>query len=200
MSALFASPWKALAAGLVLAALLFLIYLLSGGGISQGTLAFLVRWLHVVSAIIWVGLIWFVNFVQLPALMKTDDAGRGAIMSAIAPGVAWWFRHTASLTILAGLALAYLNGYLIETLSIGATDGFSSPRDTMLGIGMWLGIAMWGLVWFVIWPNLKILFGHVPADDAARAAARTRVRNFARKNLILSIPVIFAMVAAQNLF
>lgn len=200
MSSLLASPWKAVVAGLVLALLLGVLHMALGGGLTVYAVAFAVRWLHVVAAIIWIGLVWFVNFVQLPALGKVDDQGRAVIMSAIAPGVAWWFRHAASVTVAAGLALAALQGYLVDVLLLGARESFAVPRNTVLGIGMWLGIVMWAFVWFVIWPNLQIVLGEKPGDADAKAAARAKVLKFARKNLILSLPVIFAMVAAQNLF
>jgi uncharacterized membrane protein len=200
MESLLTSPWKAVAAGLVCAALLFVLHLVQGGAVDWAFWAFLLRWIHVLAAIVWIGLVWFVNFVQLPAIYETDDAGRAVILQQIAPNVAWWFRHTATLTLVAGFALAHFNGYLLEALTIGAIDGFAVPKHVVLGIGIWLGIVMWVFVWAVIWPNMKPLIGIVPAEPETKLTARRKVRNFARKNLILSVPVTFAMVAAQNLF
>lgn len=200
MKAVLLSPDRAFAAGAVLAGILFLLYLGLGGSLDHAFGAFVLRWVHVVAAIIWVGLIWFVNFVQLPALAALDDSGRATVMSAIAPNVAWWFRHAATVTVAAGLLLAFANGYALDALTLGAVSGFAVPKHIMLGIGMWLGLAMWGLVWFVIWPNLKKVLGPTPVDAVAKQRAREKVRAFARKNLVLSIPVTFAMVAAQNLF
>ncbi len=200
MSSILASPWKALAAGVVLAFGLGVLHILLGGGISIDIVTFILRWIHVIAAIIWIGLVWFVNFVQLPALGKLDDQGRAVIMQAIAPSVAWWFRHAATITVAAGLALAALQSTLFDVLTLGAGDSFAVPRYTLLGIGIWLAIVMYVFVWFLIWPNLQIVLGQKPGDADAKNTARAKVFRYARMNLMLSIPVTFAMVAAQNLF
>jgi uncharacterized membrane protein len=200
MEGLLASPRNALALGIAGAALLLGYYFLQGGIADIPFWAFVLRWVHVLAAIIWVGLIWFVNFVQLPAIYELDDAGRAVVLKQIAPGVAWWFRHAATVTLLAGLALAHVNGYLADALALGAVEGFAVPKHSVIGIGMWLAIIMWGFTWLVIWPNMKPLTGLAPIEPEARLPIRKKVRNFARKNLILSIPVTFAMVAAQHLF
>lgn len=200
MIALLESPWKSLGLGLATALLLLIYYFLQGGAIDHAFWAFGLRWVHVIAAIVWVGLIVFVNFIQLPAIYALDDAGRAVILKQIAPGVALWFRHAATVTVIAGLGLAWLNGYLVDALAIGAVEGFAVPKNIIIGIGMWLGIIMWAFTWMVIWPNMKPLIGLVPAEPEAKLAARKKVRNFARKNLILSVPVILTMVAAQNLF
>lgn len=200
MSSLLASPWKALSAGLMLALGLGVLHALLGGGVSIDAAAFVLRWIHVIAAIVWIGLVWFVNFVQLPALGKLDDAGKAVIMKAIAPSVAWWFRHAATVTVAAGLALAAVQGTLFDVLTLGAGGSFAVPRHTLLGIGIWLAIVMFVFVWFLIWPNLKIVLGQTPGDAAAKNTARGKVLKYARMNLMLSMPVTFAMVAAQNLF
>lgn len=197
MNAILASPWKALAAGGMLSLLLALIYMLAGGDLGHGFAAVVLRWLHVLSAIVWIGLVWFVNFVQLVALQEVEDAGRATIAKTIAPRVAFWFRHAASGTVLAGLLLAALNGQLLIGFTFGLLEGFHG-RQIMLGVGIWIGIVMWVFVHMLIWPNLKIVLGLVAADDDAKAMARQKVRNYARKNLILSLPVTFAMIAAAH--
>ena len=197
MTDLLASPWKALGAGCFVTLAMVAIYIMSGGALDHGFAAFVLRWLHVLSAIVWIGLVWFVNFVQLLALQEVDDAGRAAIAKSIAPRVAWWFRHAATATVLAGLMLAGLNGNLLSGITFGAFEGLQS-RHIMLGIGIWMGIVMWVFVHMLIWPNLKIMLGLVDADDDAKVAARLTVRNYARKNLILTVPVTFAMVAAAH--
>jgi uncharacterized membrane protein len=197
MHDILASPWKALTVGGLVTLLLVALYFVSGGALDRGFAAFVLRWLHVLSAIVWIGLVWFVNFVQLLALQDTDDAGRATIAKFIAPRVAWWFRHAATATVIAGLALAALQGSLVAGVTFGAFEGLHT-RHIMLGIGIWMGIVMWVFVHMLIWPNLKIMLGLVDADNQAKAAARLKVRDYARKNLILSVPVTFAMVAAAH--
>lgn len=200
MQALLASPWNSLWLGVAMAVLLALSYLVLGGAWDVAFWAFVARWVHVIAGAVWVGLIFFVNFIQLPALEALDEQGRGTVLKAVAPSVALWFRHAATLTLIAGLVLAHLNGYLLDALTLGSLSGFAVPKHVMMGIGIWLAIIMWAFTWFVIWPNLKPLVGLEEADADAKQLARRKVRNFARKNLILSIPVLFTMVAAQNLF
>ena len=101
-------------------------------------------------------------------------------------------------TLITGLILAWLNGYLVDAIAIGAVSGVAA--HTAIGIGMWLGTIMWFNVWFIIWPNQKIALGIVEADDAAKAAAGRTAMLFSRTNTMLSIPMLYAMVSAQNLF
>ncbi len=197
MQDILASPWKALAVGALVTLLLAALYFVSGGALDRGFATFVLRWMHVFSAIVWIGLVWFVNFVQLLALEDVDDAGRATIAKSIAPRVAWWFRHAATATVVAGLALAALHGNLIPGFTFGVFEGLQT-RHIMLGTGIWMGIVMWVFVHMLIWPNLKIMLGLVDADDPAKAAARIKVRDYARINLILSVPVTFAMVAAAH--
>lgn len=157
--------------------------------------SFLFRWLHVLSGVMWIGLLWYFNFVQIPSMPKIPDDQKPAIGKVIAPAALFWFRWGAMATIVTGLILAALNGNLGEAVALGITDGGAS---TAIGIGMWLGAIMWFNVWFVIWPNQKKALGIVDADaDAKKAAARTAML-FSRTNTMLSIPMLFCMVTAQN--
>ena len=159
--------------------------------------SFLFRWLHVLSGVMWIGLLWYFNFVQIPSMPKIPDDQKPAIGKVIAPAALFWFRWGAMATIVTGLILAALNGNLGEAVALGITDGGAS---TAIGIGMWLGAIMWFNVWFVIWPNQKRALGIVDADaDAKKAAARTAML-FSRTNTMLSIPMLFCMVTAQNLW
>ncbi len=159
--------------------------------------SFLFRWLHVLSGVMWIGLLWYFNFVQIPSMPKIPDDQKPAIGKVIAPAALFWFRWGAMATIVTGLILAALNGNLGEAVALGITDGGAS---TAIGIGMWLGAIMWFNVWFVIWPNQKKALGIVDADaDAKKAAARTAML-FSRTNTMLSIPMLFCMVTAQNLW
>ncbi len=200
MEALLSSPAKSLTAGTVLAVLLAAIHIFFGGALDAEFLRFVLRWVHVVAAIVFVGLAWFVNFIMLPANYAQDDAGKKVIAGSIALPTIWWVRHSSTLTVAAGLGLAAMSGYFMDTMTIGAWSGFEVAKHVMLGAGMWLAIIMWAFVHMVIWPNMKIMLGLSPGDMEARTAARIKVRNFVRKNLILAIPVVFLMVGAQNLF
>lgn len=159
--------------------------------------SFLFRWLHVLSGVMWIGLLWYFNFVQIPSMPKIPDDQKPAIGKVIAPAALFWFRWGAMATIVTGLILAALNSNLGEAVALGIIDGGAS---TAIGIGMWLGAIMWFNVWFVIWPNQKKALGIVDADaDAKKAAARTAML-FSRTNTMLSIPMLFCMVTAQNLW
>ncbi|MCH2676985.1 MAG: urate hydroxylase PuuD [Alphaproteobacteria bacterium] len=178
-------------------ALLVLIILLLGMDTffapgSERWWKFFFRWLHLLSGIMWIGLLWYFNFVQIPSMPKIPDEQKPAIGKVIAPTALWWFRWGAMATIVTGLILAHLSGYL-GTLALG----LGSENISAIGIGMWLGIIMWFNVWFVIWPNQKRALGIVEAsDDAKKASARTAML-FSRTNTLLSIPMLYAMVSGH---
>ncbi len=160
-------------------------------------LQFLFRWFHVLSGVMWIGLLWYFNFVQIPSMPKIPDDQKPAVGKVIAPAALFWFRWAAMATIVTGLILAMLNGYLVESIAVGFIDGGAS---TAIGIGMWLGTIMWFNVWFVIWPNQKRALGIVDADaDSKKKSARTAML-FSRTNTMLSIPMLFCMVSAQNVW
>jgi len=162
-------------------------------------LMFLVRWLHVISGIMWIGLLWYFNFVQIPNMAKIPDEQKPAISKVIAPSALFWFRWAAVATVVFGLILAHLNGYLGEALALG-TYGYVGAKATAIGLGMWLGIIMFLNVWVVIWPNQKKALGIVEAGpDEKKAAARVAML-FSRTNTALSIPMLYFMVSAQNLY
>ncbi len=131
--------------------------------------------------------------------MSAAATGRSsAISKVIAPAALFWFRWSAMATIVTGLIVAWMNGYILEAIAIGITD--NDPQHTMIGIGMWLGVIMWANVWMVIWPNQKKALGMVEVSAEEKAAAARTAMLFSRTNTLLSIPMLFAMVAAQNLF
>ena len=189
-------------AGFVLAALLLLLFV-SMGQVSVSSYSFwtyFFRWLHVLSGVMWIGLLWYFNFVQIPNMGNIPDDQKPAISKVIAPAALYWFRWGAMATIVTGLILATMNGYVVEALTLGLT-AMGTAKATAIGIGMWLGTIMWFNVWFVIWPNQKIALGIIPEEDAAKKAAAGRTAMlFSRTNTLLSIPMLFSMVAAQNLF
>ena len=162
MAGILTSLRNTVIAGFVLAAILFLLYLALQGYSGYAFWAFVFRWLHVISGVMWIGLLWYFNFVQIPNMPKIPDEQKPAIGKVIAPAALWWFRWGAMATIATGLILAGLNGYLVEAVLFGLTDGV--PKHTMIGIGMWLGTIMWFNVWFVIWPNQQRALGLVEAD------------------------------------
>lgn len=160
-------------------------------------LTFIVRLLHVFSGVMWIGILWYFNFVQIPTMPKIPDELKPAIGKYIAPEALFWFRWGAAFTVLFGLILAHLNGYLGDALALGLMDG--SAHSAGIGIGMWMGLIMAFNVWFIIWPAQKIALGIVDADADLKPAAARRAMLFSRTNTMLSIPMLYAMVAAQNL-
>ena len=161
-------------------------------------LVFFSRWLHVLSGIMWIGLLWYFNFVQIPSMPNIPDNEKPAISKVIAPKALFWFRWAALATILTGLLTAHLYGYLLEALSFGIIG--ETKKHTAIGIGMWLGIIMAYNVWMIIWPNQKIALGIVSASDEEKPMAARKAMLFSRTNTALSIPMLYAMVSAQNLY
>ncbi len=198
MSKVLESLQNTVIAGFVLAAILFLMYYGIQGYDGQEFGSFFFRWLHVLSGVMWIGLLWYLNFVQIPSMPKIPDEQKPAIGKVIAPAVLFWFRWSAMATIVTGLILAGMNGYLVESVTLGIVDGV--PKHMAIGIGMWLGTIMWFNVWFVIWPNQKKVLGLVEAEPDAKAAAARTAMLFSRTNTLLSVPMLFAMVAAQNIY
>ena len=188
-------------AGIVLAVVLVIVLMLwhnAGLALDKGWWAFAFRWLHVLSGVMWIGILWYFNFVQIPNMGKIPDEQKPAITGVIAPAALFWFRWGAMSTLITGLILAYLNGYLADAITIGLQDGV--PKHTAIGIGMWLGTIMWFNVWFIIWPNQKKALGIVVVEAAEKAKAGRTAMLFSRTNTMLSIPMLYAMVSAQNLF
>jgi len=170
----------------------------AGLGFDHAWFAFLFRWLHVVSGVMWIGLLWYFNFVQIPNMPKIPDEQKPAIGKVIAPAALFWFRWAALSTLITGLLLAWINGYIVDAVIIGIAS--ADPKHTMIGIGMWLGAIMAFNVWGVIWPNQQRALGLVEADADAKAKSARTAMLFSRTNTLLSIPMLWCMVSAQNLF
>ncbi len=198
MAAILTDLTRAVLAGVLLAVVLFIGYYFMEGYTGADFGVFFFRWLHVLSGVMWIGLLWYFNFVQIPNMPKIPDDQKPAISKVIAPAALFWFRWSAMATIVTGLIVAWMNGYILEAILIGLGDGVA--KHTMIGIGMWLGVIMWANVWFVIWPNQKKALGMVEVSAEEKAAAARQAMLFSRTNTLLSIPMLFAMVAAQNLF
>ena len=190
MGAIFQSLGRSIAAGVVLVIILILA---AGEGINYDHAwgAFLMRWLHVISGVMWVGLLWYFNFVQIPSMPKIPDEQKPAIGKVIAPTALFWFRWAALSTLVTGLLLAGMNGY------IGSLLTFARPF-TAIAIGMWLGLIMAFNVWFIIWPNQKKALGIVTVEPAEKAKAARLAMLTSRFNTMLSIPMLYCMVAQQN--
>ena len=191
---------KTVHASLGLAILLFLglFYLNDGFSFDALFWSWLLRYIHVIVAIMWIGLLWYFNFVQIPNMSKIPDDQKPAIGKVIAPSALFYFRWAAALTVLSGLILAHLNGYLHDSMTLSIGSGI--PKHTAIGIGMWLGLIMAFNVWFVIWPNQKRALGIVECDPNLKAKSARTAMLFSRTNTLLSLPMLFTMVAAQNLY
>ena len=200
MGNLLSSLSKTIHASLALAVILFLGLFYQNDGFSFDRLfwSWIARYTHVVVGIMWIGLLWYFNFVQIPNMGKIPDEQKPAIGKVIAPAALFYFRWAAAFTILSGLILAGLNGYLHDAMTLSISS--SIPKHTAIGIGMWLGIIMAFNVWFVIWPNQKRALGIVECDPDLKAKSARTAMLFSRTNTLLSLPMLLTMVAAQNLY
>ena len=200
MGNLLQSLSKTVHASVLLTVLLFLGLHFFGDGFAFDTIfwSWLARFTHVIVAIMWVGLLWYLNFVQIPNMSKIPDEQKPAISKVIAPAVLFYFRWAAAITVLSGLILAWLNGYAHQAMTLGIGSGYG--KSTAIGIGMWLGIIMAYNVWFVIWPNQKKALGMVDCQPEEKAASARTAMLFSRTNTLLSLPMLLSMVAAQNLY
>ena len=197
MSNILSSLSKTVISGFIL--LIVIIFLISGITefyFDYTFLTFIFRWLHVLSGVMWIGLLWYFNFVQIPSMPNIPDDQKPAISKVIAPKALFWFRWAALATLLTGLILAHLNGYLHNAMTLDTYDA----KNFMIGIGMWLGIIMAFNVWVIIWPNQKKALGIITVDAKEKASAARKAMLFSRTNTLLSIPMLYCMVGAQNLY
>ncbi|MFL2813841.1 MAG: urate hydroxylase PuuD [Candidatus Puniceispirillales bacterium] len=165
-------------------------------GDFQGIIIFWIwflRLLHVIAGIIWVGLLFYFNFIQIPNMLKIPDNQKSAISNIIAPSALFWFRWSAMATIIFGIMLAYFQGYIVEAFTLSETHW-------VIGIGMYLGIIMFLNVWLIIWPNQKKVLGIIKVEENEKKLSSKRAFNFSRLNLVLSIPMLISMTVHQNLF
>jgi len=208
MAAFLSNLRNVVIAGFVLA-LIVLGIRWQQGGLAYNSVdlwEFIIRWLHVICGVMWIGLLWYFNFVSTPTMPKIPDELKPALGKFITPAALFWFRWSAMGTIVLGIILASLNGYLLQGYSLDSIDSggaFSNPTYLMIGIGMWLGTIMWFNVWFVIWPNqqkaLNIDNKYPDLSKEAKAAAAKTAGQFSRINTLLSIPMLFCMLAARHL-
>ena len=158
------------------------------------------RWLHTTFGILWIGLLYYFNFVQIRKMPEIPAELKPAVSKYIAPEALFWFRWAALLTWVVGVFLAFHRGYLVEAFTLGATENFGNPGHILIGIGMWLATIMFFNVWAFIWPAQKIALGMVEADADAKAAATRKAMLFSRTNTLLSLPMLVTMTMSQTIF
>jgi uncharacterized membrane protein len=182
----------ALAIGVLL--LIVAMFGLHGAQIGEdGYWAQWLRYVHVLAGILWIGLLYYFNFVQIPTMPKVPAELKPGVTKHIAPAALFWFRWAALVTVVLGLLLGEMlqGGYTARAL--GLQEGFRT-----IGIGMWLGLIMAANVWFIIWPNQKRALGIVPAADDVKARSGVVAMMASRTNLILSIPMLYCMVTQSH--
>ena len=191
---------KTIHASIGLAVILFLVLFFDNGGFDFDVAfwSWFFRYLHVLAGIMWIGLLWYLNFVQIPNMPKITDEQKPAITKIIAPAVLFWFRWAAFATIVTGLIVAYFNGYVHQALMLGIGSG--GGKYTAIGVGMWLGLIMAFNVWFIIWPNQKKALGIVEATPEEKPLALKKAVMASRINTLLSLPMLLSMETAQNLY
>ena len=189
MGRIFGNLNLALALGIVL--LLATMFGLHGDAMGEGDYAhWWLRFFHVLAGVLWVGLLYYFNMVQIPTMPKVPAELKGGVSKYIAPEALFWFRWSALATVILGVALAETNPtgrYLMPALAF--EQGYR-----VIGLGMWLGLIMAANVWFVIWPNQKKALGLKPADDEAKAKSARTAMIASRINFVLSIPMLYCMV------
>ena len=193
---------KTIAAGIILTIIVFLIMFATNDGFPLDRIFWstIFKYIHVLSGIMWVGLLYYFNFVQIPNMAKIPDEQKPAIGKIIAPVALFWFRWAALSTIISGLIVSYLNYYILEALSFGLLTNGAAPKSIAIGMGMWLGIIMAYNVWMIIWPNQKKALGITEVSEEEKAKGARTAMLFSRTNTLLSIPMLLTMVSAQNLY
>ena len=208
MAAFFGNLRNVVIASFVLAFLLVGLYCATQGFDGPAFQLFVLRWLHIAAGVMWIGLLWYFNFVQIPTMPKVPAELKGGVTGYIAPAALFWFRWSAMVTIVLGIILALRNHYLVEAYTLDLSEGAAGwplvPKYLAIGIGMWLGTIMWFNVWFVIWPNqqkaLNIGGKYLSLSADEKAAAGKTAMIFSRINTLLSVPMLFSMVAAGHLY
>ena len=199
MGSILQSLSKTIHLSVIIAILLFVYFFFAHDLSIDGDFwRWLFRYLNVIAAIMWIGLLWYLNFVQIPSMPKLTDEQKPAITKVIAPAVLFWFRWAALATIVTGLIVATLNGYVHQAMALGIGNG--GGKNTAIGIGMWLGLIMAYNVWFIIWPNQKKALGIVEVAPEEKAKSAKTAMLTSRINTLLSLPMLLSMVMAQNLY
>lgn len=174
------------------------------GGFDLGFWQAVLRWVHVAAGILWIGLLYYFNFVQIRVMPSIPAELKPAVGKHIAPEALFWFRWAALATVAAGLAVMFTRGhaYALEVLSFGFAGGLvqGDQQYTLMGVGVWLAIVMFLNVWGIIWPNQKRALGIVPAEDDVKAKSARIAMLASRTNMLLSLPMLTSMAMYQTLF
>jgi len=205
MAGLLSNFRNTLALSLVLAlVMIFAFGRIAPGGFDLAFWQAALRWVHVVAGVLWIGLLYYFNFVQIRVMPQIPGELKPAVSKYIAPEALFWFRWSALITVLAGLTVMTLRGhaYAAEVLSLGFAGGLvqGDQQYVLMGLGVWLAIVMFLNVWGVIWPNQKRALGIVVVDDEHKARAARIAMLGSRTNLLLSLPMLTAMAMYQTLF
>ena len=188
MSSILTSLGRTVLAGFVL---LVLLILALSPNLSSLELPFLFRWAHVMFGVMWIGLLWYFNFVQIPSMSKIPDEQKPAIGKVIAPTALFWFRWAALATVISGVIVALLNGYAHQAFTLQAPF-------RAIGLGMWIALVMAFNVWFIIWPNQKRALGIVAVEADVKAKSARVAMLTSRLNTMLSVPMLFLMSAQSH--
>ena len=195
MGAIFTSLNRTLIAGVVVLVIIILAVGAATGKmvtIDHAWSLFAMRWLHIMSGVMWIGLLWYLNFVQVPTMPTIQPVeSRTAITKFIAPNVLWWFRYGALATVVTGALLAWMSGYIVQALML-------KMPYTPIGIGMWMALIMAFNVWFIIWPNQQKILGLVEATAEQKAAAAKPALYASRFNTMFSIGMLYCMAAQSH--
>lgn len=192
MAKFFGNLHLVLAVGLVAAIAVIMTFTGHTGASGAEVADDVMRWLHTFFGILWIGLLYYLNFVQVPTMPTIPAEQKGAITGHIAPKVFFFFRYAALLTVLTGLAIAGHAGYLVPALTFAGEGGVD-----LIGLGMWLALIMAFNVWFIIWPAQKKILGIIEATAEEKAAAAPRALYASRTNVLLSLPMLYCMVSAN---
>ena len=196
MGAIFTSPRNTVIAGIVLLIIIVACLHMTGAkmfALDHNWSLLLMRWLHIVSGVLWIGLLWYLNFVQVPTMPKIQPPEHtAAINKFIAPNVLFYFRYAALATVITGLLLALMTpGFFVAAFTLKASH-------RAIGIGMYMALIMAFNVWFLIWPNQQKILGLVQATDAEKAKARPIALYASRFNTMFSLGMLYCMAAQSH--
>ncbi len=200
------NPLKSISGTIISGVVLAIIIALATRGMSIPGVSELsvILWLHVLSGVTWIGLLYYFNFVQVPALGDAagDDGGPGGagITKYVAPRALWWFRWGALATWLTGASYLFRTGLLDDAFALGMLGGTTNAYALTIGIGAWLGTFMLFNVWVLIWPNQKKILGMVEASADEIAKGKNIAFMASRSNTLMSIPMVMSMVGSHHGF
>jgi len=194
MAKFFGNLHVVLDTGVVLAIIVIMSFTGWTGETAKDITDDVFRWLHLFFGVLWIGLLYYLNFVQVPTMPKVPAELKKGVTGYIAPSVFFFFRYGALLTVLTGLIIAFHNGYGAQALTF---QGTGADGVNLIGLGMWMAIIMFLNVWLVIWPAQRKILGLVEASDEEKAKLAPRALIASRTNLLLSLPMFYCMVSAN---